>query len=80
MNTERQLARSGGLTAAPLAPPEADRLADSPTAAAARLGISVPTFYREVRAGRIELLKARGRSLCTREAQAKWLASLAAKA
>ncbi len=50
--------------------------ADSPAQACARLGISIPTFYRLVRSGQLEAVKVGRRTLCTRQAQAAWLASL----
>lgn len=57
-------------------PPQPAILADGVAEACLRLGISIPTFYREVKAGRLVAVKAGRRTLCTREAQAAWLASL----
>lgn len=56
--------------------PEDFGCADSPAQACARLGISIPTFYRLVRSGQLEAVKVGRRTLCTRQAQAAWLASL----
>lgn len=56
--------------------PEA--LADQVPAACARLGISRTTLYAEAAAHRLRLVKAGGRTLVTREAQAAWLKGLPA--
>ena len=43
-----------------------------------RLGISRATLYREIRAGRLQACRARGRTLISGEAQVLWLESLPA--
>lgn len=48
--------------------PEDFGCADSPAQACARLGISIPTFYRLVRSGQLEAVKVGRRTLCTRQA------------
>lgn len=54
----------------------AQPLADSIPAAAARLGISRSSCYLEIKAQRLEALKARGRTIIARSEQERWLASL----
>lgn len=56
--------------------PEA--LADPIPAACARLGIQRATLYRQIQIGALRAVKAGGRTLITREAQASWLNSLPA--
>jgi excisionase family DNA binding protein len=51
-------------------------LADSVETACARLGISRPTFYREVQAGRLRVRKMAHRALVERAEQRRWLESL----
>ncbi|MES2493713.1 MAG: hypothetical protein V4579_10590 [Pseudomonadota bacterium] len=53
-------------------------LADPIPAACARLGISRSTLYLAAQRGDIRIVKYRGRSLVTRDAQAAFLASLPA--
>jgi excisionase family DNA binding protein len=53
-----------------------DRLADTIPQAAARLSISRTRIFEEIRAGRLKAVRAGGRTLIPREAQAEWLASL----
>ena len=55
-----------------------DALADTIPAACARLGIGRTALYAAAARGEICLIKAGGRTLCTREAQAAWLNSLPA--
>lgn len=51
-------------------------LADTIPEACARLRVSRSTLYQELKSGRLVAVKARGRTLITREAQAAWLRSL----
>ncbi len=51
-------------------------LADPIPAACQRMGIGRSTCFREIADGRLEAIKARGRTLITRVAQDRWLASL----
>jgi excisionase family DNA binding protein len=53
-----------------------DRIADPVPQAAARLSVSRSMLYLELKAGRIKAVKARNRTLITREEQQRWLASL----
>ena len=52
-------------------------LADSIPAAASRLGVSRSLAYLEIKAGRLQALKVRGRTIITRAEQERFLASLA---
>lgn len=56
--------------------PPADRLALRPLEAAAMLGISRATLYREILAGRLRKRKSGGRSLIATEDARAWLARL----
>lgn len=56
--------------------PIAEPLADSIPVAAARLGISRALLYVCLKRREILAKKAKGRTLITREEQARWLASL----
>ena len=51
-------------------------IVDTLERACARLSISRSLAYTEIKAGRLIALKARGRTLITREAQAQYLAAL----
>lgn len=55
-----------------------DRQADTIAATAARLSVSTRTIYREIDAGKIRAVRARGRTLITREEQDRWLSALPA--
>lgn len=54
----------------------AEPIADSVSDAAARLGVSRSLLYVELKSGRLEALKVRGRTIVSREAQSRWLAAL----
>ncbi|OYU34698.1 helix-turn-helix domain-containing protein [Novosphingobium sp. PASSN1] len=54
------------------------RQADGVTAVAARFGVSPATIYREINAGKLRAVRARGRTLITREEQDRWLNALPA--
>ena len=56
--------------------PPADRLALRPLEAAAMLGISRATLYREILAGRLRKRKSGSRSLIATEDARAWLARL----
>ncbi len=57
---------------------EAEVLADSIDTTSHRLSISRATIYREIKAGRLNALKALGKTLITRKAQQDWLNNLPA--
>lgn len=55
-----------------------EKQADSVTAVAARFGVSPATIYREINAGKLRAVRARGRTLVTRAEQDRWLGALPA--
>ena len=53
-------------------------IADSVAGAAARLGVSRSLLYTEIKAGNLRVAHIRGRTIVSREEQARYLRSLAA--
>lgn len=53
-----------------------DRLVDTVTDAAHRLGISRTGIYAQIKAGKLRAVKAGGKTLITRADQEAWVASL----
>ncbi|KQZ65566.1 hypothetical protein ASD67_00145 [Sphingopyxis sp. Root1497] len=53
-----------------------DRLVDTVTDTAHRLGLSRTGVYAQIKAGKLRAVKAGGKTLITRDDQAAWVASL----